>query len=117
MALAKSVDKLLLPASASKARSIVVTWYYMESDLDKRRGPKTEPLFESPLRSLLKSGPLPLDRYGTWKETIRRRLQHMYTPSDTWLEWLGEAHYTSWSRINARGSKLGLLFNSFQDHY
>ena len=29
MALAKSVDKLLLAASASKARLIVVTWYFM----------------------------------------------------------------------------------------
>ena len=29
MVLAKSVDKLLLAASASKARLIVVTWYFM----------------------------------------------------------------------------------------
>ena len=29
MALAKSVSKLLLAASASKARLIVVTWYFM----------------------------------------------------------------------------------------
>ena len=29
MALAKSVNKLLLAASASKARLIVVTWYFM----------------------------------------------------------------------------------------
>ena len=54
-----------------------------ELDLNKRRGSKTGPLFESPPRSLLKSGPLPLDRYGTCQETIRRRLEHMHTPSDT----------------------------------
>ena len=61
-----------------------------ESDLNKRWRPKTGPLFESPPRSLLKSGLLPLDRYGTCQEIISRRLEHMYTPSDTWLEWLGE---------------------------
>ena len=60
MALAKSVNKLLLAASASKVRLIVVTWYFMfafgllyvrfqdwpkegllfESDSNKRRRPK-----------------------------------------------------------------------------
>ena len=41
-----------------------------ELDLNKRRGPKTGLLFESPPRSLLKSGQLPLDRYGTWLEWL-----------------------------------------------
>ena len=60
MVLAKSVNKLLLAASASEARLIVVTWYFMfvfgllyvrfqewpkegplfESDSNKRWGPK-----------------------------------------------------------------------------
>ena len=48
------------------------------------------PLFESPLRLLLDTGLLPLDRYGTCQETISRRPEQMYTPSDTGLEWLGE---------------------------
>ena len=52
-----------------------------ELDSNKRRGGKTGPLFESP-RPLLKSGLLPLDRYGTCQETISRRLEQMYTPSD-----------------------------------
>ena len=51
---------------------------------------KTGPIFESPPRPSLKSGLLPLDRYGTCQETISRRLEQMYTPSDTGLEWLGE---------------------------
>ena len=59
---------------------------FFELDLNKRRGPKTGPLFRSPPRSLLKSGLLPLDRCGTCQETISRRLEHMYTPSYTWLE-------------------------------
>ena len=41
-----------------------------ELDLNKRQGPKTGPLFESPPRSLLKSGLLPLERYGTWLEWL-----------------------------------------------
>ena len=45
-----------------------------ELDLNKRRGPKTGPLFESPPRSLLKSGLLHLYRYGTCQETISKRL-------------------------------------------
>ena len=47
------------------------------------------PLFESPPRPSLKSGLLPLDRYGTCQETISRRPEQMCTPSDTGLEWLG----------------------------
>ena len=42
------------------------------------------PLFESSPRPLLKSG------HGTQPETISRRPERMYTPSDTRLEWLGE---------------------------
>ena len=66
MALKNSVNKLPLAASASKARLIVVTWYFMfafgllyvrfqewpkkgplfESDSNKRWGAKIGPLFE-----------------------------------------------------------------------
>ena len=53
-------------------------------------GGKTGPLFESHPRPLLKSGLQPLGRYGTHQETISRRPEQMYTPSDTGLEWLGE---------------------------
>ena len=52
--------------------------------------PKTGPLFESLPRPLLKSGLQPLGRYGTHQETISRRPEQKYTPSDTRLEWLGE---------------------------
>ena len=45
------------------------------------------PLFESPPRLLLKSGLQPLARYGTHQETISRRPEQVYTPSDTRLEW------------------------------
>ena len=48
------------------------------------------PLFKSTPRPLLKSVLLSLNRYGTCQETIRKRLEHMYTPSDTGLELLGE---------------------------
>ena len=47
-------------------------------------------LFESPPRPLLKSGLHPLARCGTHQETISRRPEQMYTPSDTRLEWPGE---------------------------
>ena len=53
-------------------------------------GAKTGPLFESPPRPLLKPDMGPLDRYVTRQETISRRLEQMYPPSDTGLEWLGE---------------------------
>ena len=51
MVLAKSVSKLLLAASASKARLIVVTWYFMFAFgllyFRFQEWPKEEPLFES----------------------------------------------------------------------
>ena len=45
------------------------------------------PLFKSLPRPLLKSGLQPLARYGTHQETISRRPEQMYVPSDTRLEW------------------------------
>ena len=47
-------------------------------------------LFKSPSRPLLKSALWPLARYGTCKETIIRRPEQMYTPSDTRLKSPGE---------------------------
>ena len=60
-----------------------------ESDSNKRQGTKTGPLFDSPPRPLLKSGLQPLFRYGTY-QTIIRRLEQVYLPSDPRLEWRGE---------------------------
>ena len=54
-----------------------------ESDSNKRWGPKTWPLFESPPGPLLKSGLQHLGRYGTHQKAISRRPEQMYTPSDT----------------------------------
>ena len=58
-----------------------------ESDSNKHGGGgKTGPLFESPLRSLLKSGLQPLGRYGTHQETVSMKPEQMYTLPDTRLE-------------------------------
>ena len=94
--------------SASKGRLIVVTLYFMfafvliyvgrngmgrghySSRTQKTPGTKPGPLFESPPRPLLKSGLQLLGRYGTHYETISRRLERMYTSSDTRLEWHGD---------------------------
>ena len=59
---------------------------FFESDSNKRMGSKTRSL----PRQSLKSGLLPLTRYSNQQEIIKRRLEQMRTPSDTWLEWLGE---------------------------
>ena len=61
-----------------------------ESDSNKGRGAKTGPLFESPPGPLLKSGLQPLGRYGTHQESISRRPEQVYLPSDPRLEWHGE---------------------------
>ena len=51
MVLAKSVSKLLSAASVSKARLIVVTWYFMFAFgllyVHFQEWPKEKPLFES----------------------------------------------------------------------
>ena len=72
-----------------------------------------EPLFESPPGPLLKSGLQPLVRYGTHQETISRRPEQMYTPSDTKLELLGEGPLFKFDS-NKRGRvKMQPLFESF----
>ena len=49
-----------------------------------------QPIFESFPGPLLKSGEGPLARYGNHQEIISRRLEQMYTSSDTRLEWPGK---------------------------
>ena len=49
-----------------------------------------QPLFESLPGPLLKLGVGPLGRCGNHQEMINRRLEQMYTSSDTRLEWSGE---------------------------
>ena len=68
-----------------------------------------QPLFESFPGPLLKSGVGPLARCGNHQEIISRRLQQMYTSSDTRLEGSGErGHYSSRIQINAKeGAKRG----------
>ena len=44
-------------------------------------------LFESPPGPLLKSGLQSLVRYRTHQETISRRTEQIWTPSDKRLEW------------------------------
>ena len=69
MALAKSVNKLLLAASASKARLIVVTWYFMFAFgllyVRFQEWPKEGPLFESDSNK----------RWGQNRATIRVGLE------------------------------------------
>ena len=52
-------------------------------------GGEMGPLMEAPPWPLLKSGLQPLGRYGTHQETISRRPEQMYTPSDTRMTWGG----------------------------
>ena len=93
-----------------------------ESDSNKRRGPKTGPLFESSTRPLLKSGLQPLGRYGTHQEIISRRLNRcIFHMTQDWSG-LGRGHYSSRTQINARDQygtttphlpfKINLSFNN-----
>ena len=59
-------------------------------DSNKHWSAKMQPLFESFPGPLLKSGVGPLARCGNHQEIISRRLQQMYTSSDTRLEGSGE---------------------------
>ena len=52
----------------------------------------------------------PWGRYGTHQETKSRRPEQMYTPSDTRLEWLGQDHYSSQTRISAGGLKSATIW-------
>ena len=83
-----------------------------ESDSNKRRG-EAGPLFESPPWPLLKSGMRPLGRYGTGQETISRRPEHVFSICHKVGNGFRRGHYSGRSRINARGSKLRIVFKSF----
>ena len=71
-----------------------------------------QPIFESFLGPLLKSGVGLLARYGNYQETISRRPEQMYTSSDTRLEWLGEGPLFESGSNKRQGAKMGPLFES-----
>ena len=77
-----------------------------EPDSNKRQRAKTGPLFESPPRSLLKSGLQPLFRYGT-HQTISGRLEQVYLPSDPRLEWPGEGPLFEFNLNKCWGQNVG----------
>ena len=75
-------------------------------------GPKIGPLFQSTLGSLLKSGLQPLASYRTHQETISRRPEQMYTPSDTRLEWPRKGPLFESDSNKRWGNKIRPLFES-----
>ena len=79
-----------------------------ESDSNKRRGPKTGPLFESPPRSSLRLGLQLLFRYGT-HQTISGRLEQVYLPSDPRLEWPGEGPLFELNSNKCQGQNMGTI--------
>ena len=79
---------------------------FFKSDSNKHLRAKTR----SFPRLSLKSGLLPLARYSNQQEIINRRLEQMYTPSDTGLEWLGEGPLYKSVSNKRQGSKLRLPF-------
>ena len=72
---------------------------------------------ESLSRPLLKSGLQPLNRNGTHQETISRRPEQMYTPSDTRLEWLGEGPLFKSDSNKRWRAKMQPLFELALVHY
>ena len=71
-----------------------------------------QPIFESFLGPLLKSGVGPLARYGNHQETISRRPEQMYTSSDTRLDWPGKGPLFESDSNKRQGAKTGSLFES-----
>ena len=71
-----------------------------------------QPLFESFPGPLLKSGVGPLARYGNHQEIISRRLEQMYTASDTRLEWPRERPLFESYSNKRQGAKTRPLFES-----
>ena len=72
------------------------------------------PLLESPPRLFFKSGLQPLAIYGTHQETIGRRPEQMYAPSDTRLEWPKERLLFELDSNKCSG---GALLKTFQVHF
>ena len=73
---------------------------------------KLQPIFESFPGPLLKSGVGSLARYGNHQETISRRHEQMYTPSDIRLEWPGEGPLFQSDSNKRQGATTGPLFES-----
>ena len=73
---------------------------------------KMQPIFESFPDPLLKSGVGPLAGYGNHQEIISRRLEQMYTSSDTRFEWPGERPLLESDSNKLQGAKTGPLFES-----
>ena len=87
--------------------------HYSSQTRYKGQGFKLQLLFKSFPGPLLKSGVGPMARHGTFQETISRRDEQMYTPSDPGLEWLGEGSLFKSVSNKRRLSKLPPLFKSF----
>ena len=79
------------------------------SDSNKRRGNTTVTLFESPSGLLLKSGLQPLGSCGTHQETISRRPEQLYLPSDPRLEWPGEGALFEFNLNKFWGQNMGTI--------
>ena len=125
------MNKLLLAASASKARLIAVTWYFTFAFRNgPRKGHYSNQIHYSSWTRINAGGQngatirvtswaiidirhAPLGKYGTHQKTICRRPEQMYSPSDKGLglAW-GGSLFTSVSN-KRRGAKLRLLFKSF----
>ena len=73
---------------------------------------KMQPLFKLFPGPLLKSGMGSLARYGNHQEIISRRLEQMYTSSDTRLEWPREGPLFESDSDKRQGARAGSLFES-----
>ena len=90
---------------------------YTSSDT-RLEWPEEGPLFESDSNKRREQNGAtaslqPLGRYGTHQETVSRRPEQMYTPSDTRLEWLGEGPFFKSHLIKGWRAKTQPLFESF----
>ena len=68
-----------------------------------------EPLFESPPRLSLKSGLQLLGRYGIHQESISRRPEQVYLPSDPRLEWPGQGPLFEFNLNKCWGQNVGTI--------
>ena len=83
-----------------------------KSDSNKYWRAKMQLLFESFPGPLLKSGLGPLARCGNHQEIISRRLERMYTSSDTRLEWPWEEPLFESDSNKCKVTKTEPLFES-----
>ena len=67
------------------------------------------PLVESPPRPLLKSDLQLLRRYGVHQESISRRPEQVYLPSDPRLEWPGEGPLFESNLNKCLGQNMGTI--------